>query len=144
MSDDKLPVIDYGAILADLEAKKAALESLIASVRIAAASGLFAVGDIPSNGFHLPQGGSGSPIKSDDIPAGAFHGKSIPEATKAYLSMVKKKQTTKEIADALHRGGMESTSDKFETIVYTALRRMKDAGEMHRSDHVWTLGELLA
>ncbi len=138
MGDDK-PVMDYGAILADLEAKKVALESLIASVRMAAASGIVSVGDFVSA---TSGAGTSTPSISStaEIPNGAFHGKSIPEAAKAYLSMIKKKQTTREIAEALRRGGMETTSSKFEQIVHAVLDRSKKAsGEFVRVGNAWAL-----
>lgn len=40
------PVVDYGALLADLEAKKAAIEALIAYVRVAQTSGIPTLSEI--------------------------------------------------------------------------------------------------
>lgn len=54
--------------------------------------------------------------------------------------MVKKKQTSKEITDALKRGGIESTSSNFDVIVYTALRRLQGR-ELLKSGDAWGIAE---
>lgn len=119
--------MDYAVILANLEAKRAALDATIASIRAAIATGVLGqVGDIPPSangggGLYSPMGGSG------EIPAGAFLGKSIPDAAKLYLEIVKKKQTSKEIAEALIKGGMESSSRNFQQIVHSILDRTRKA-----------------
>jgi hypothetical protein len=106
--------LDYTAILADLEAKKAALEQAIMSVR--AAMGAASGGD-----FSASMGGGS--IHNGEVPAGAFFGKSIPEAAKLYLQIVKRKQNSKEIAEGLKQGGMESTSKNFVNIVHSGIDR---------------------
>lgn len=113
---------DYAAFLGDLEQKKAALEVLIASVRAAMAIGALGqpgdvTGIVPS--FSAPS------ITGGEVPAGAFFGKSIPEAAKLYLEIVKKKQTSREIAEALLKGGTESTSSNFVGIVHAVLGRAR-------------------
>ncbi len=112
--------LDYTAILADLEAKKAALEQTIASFRQAMAAG--ALGQMSSDGTVIPSL-NGPSFTGGEVPAGAFLGKSITESTRLYLEIVKKKQTTREIADALRKGGMESTSNDFVGIVNAGLNR---------------------
>ncbi len=120
--------MDYAAILADLEAKRAALDATIASFRNALAHGaLGQAGDVPpaTNGTapstYLPS------MTGGEVPAGAFLGKSIPDAAKLYLEIVKKKQTSKEIAEALQKGGMESTSKNFQQMVHAILDRARKA-----------------
>jgi hypothetical protein len=134
MAQDKTQ--DPGVILAGLEAKKAALEALIASWRAAIAIGaLGPVSDLPS----LNGGGSESgPI---ELPEGAFRGRSVPEAIKLYLSAAKRKQTAKEIAAALREGGMESTAANFETVITGALHRLKGRDEVLRFKDGWALAE---
>lgn len=120
--------LDYIAFVADLEAKRDALNASIASLRAAISMGaLGKVADMPpaSGGMML---NTGMPsISGGEVPAGAFHGKSIPEAAKLYLEIVKKKQTSKEIADALRKGGMESTSKSFPNMVHSVLDRARKA-----------------
>jgi hypothetical protein len=115
---------DYAAILSDLEAKKAAIEAAIASMR--QAMGLGALGQ--TGDFVGVSGGSAPSsmtIHNGEIPNGAFLGKSIPEAAKLYLEILKKKQTSREISDALLKGGMESTSKNFYAIVHAVLDRAR-------------------
>jgi hypothetical protein len=115
--------VDYTAILADLEAKKAALEQTIASFRQAMAAG--ALGQTASDGTMVPSLAVSS-LTGGEVPAGAFHNKSIIEATRLYLEIVKKKQATREITEALQKGGMESTRPKnFVNIVLAALNRAR-------------------
>lgn len=121
--------MDYAAILANLEAKRAALDATIASIRAAIASGVLGqIGDIPPSS----SGGIGSAYSpmmggNGEIPAGAFLGKSIPDAARLYLEIVKKKQTSKEISEALIKGGMESNSRNFQQIVHSILDRTRKA-----------------
>ncbi len=120
--------VDYAAILNDMETKKAALEAAIASLRAALSLGA------------LGQGGELAPLANGtgttfftpgpmggDLPAGFSLGKSIPEAARLYLSIVKQKQTSAEIAEALKKGGMESTSKNFQQIVHSVLDRARKA-----------------
>lgn len=117
--------IDYAAIIADLEAKRAALDATLAAFRTAQAlgalgqsgdtSGVTASTLVPS-------------VSGGEVPAGAFLGKSIPEAAKLYLAIVKRKQTSREIADALKNGGIESTAKHFYGNVHAILDRARKAG----------------
>lgn len=114
--------IDYAAILANMEAKRAALEAAIASLRAAIAMGaLGASGDVPEGlAASVP-----STMYGGDIPTGAFLGRSIPDAAKLYLEIIKKKQTSREIAEALQKGGIESTSKNFIGMVGAVLDRAR-------------------
>jgi len=81
-------------------------------------------------------------LHGGEVPAGAFHGKSIPEAAKLYLSLVKQKKSTREIAEALVKGGMESNSKNFEITVAGGLYRvLKTTGEIVRVKGAWGLAE---
>ncbi len=62
-------------------------------------------------------------------------GKSIPEAAKLCLQIVKRKMTSREIADALRKGGIESTSKSFPNLVHTILiRAAKPGGDLVKMD----------
>jgi hypothetical protein len=113
---------DYSAIEADLEAKKAAIEAALASLRAAKALG--ALGQSGDSSV-IPGSIASAPMYAGDIPDGAFLNKGIPEATKYYLEIVKKKQTSAEIAAALRKGGMESTSSDFVGVVNAGLNRAR-------------------
>jgi hypothetical protein len=120
--------LDWGAVLADLEAKRAALDRAITSLRAVAASGVL-VGSvmddaIPSMGDAVPIGPHGG-----EVPVGAFLGKSIPEAAKLCLQITKRKMKTREIVDALLKGGIETTAKtSFPSIVHSILMRSVRSG----------------
>lgn len=121
---------DYAAIVADLEAKRDALNTAIASFRTAISLGaLGKVGELPPASTGMVPSGfantSFASISGGEVPAGAFLGKSIPEAAKLYLEIVRKKQTSREIAEALIKGGMESTSKNFNQMVHSVLDRAR-------------------
>lgn len=121
----------YSLIVADLEAKRAAIDAALASLQKVMSLGAFGADDLPHSSA-LPQTATGIP----EIPVGAFLHKRIPEAAKLYLSLVKKKQTTREIADALKAGGIESTSQDFAVTVGSVLNRISKSGKdvLHLSD----------
>jgi hypothetical protein len=134
MPADKL---DYAVLLSDLEAKKAALEASIASIRAAMALG--ALGQA-AEGVDLSQ--VGVPANADlgapvDLPRGALHGKSIPQAIKIFLGAIKKRQTNKQIADALREHGVASTGN-LDSVVTGSLNRMRGK-EVLRFEDGWGL-----
>lgn len=130
--------IDYSAIIADLESKRAALDNAIASLKAVASFG--AIGTSEGTSYVNLAVDVRSPSASGgDVPDGAFHGKSIPAAIKLYLNLVNKKQSAREIADGLRKGGMESTSKFFEKIVYATLDRLRKAGEVVKIEGNWAL-----
>ena len=123
-SANETKTLDYGPVIADLEAKKRFLEQTIAALKTAAGLPL---GGTVDAGSVTPEGATPS-FHNGDIPAGAFLGKSIPEAAKLYLGAVKRKQTSKEIAEALTKYGIESTSKNFVGIVHAVLDRARKSG----------------
>jgi hypothetical protein len=134
-------IVDYAAMLADLEAKKAVIESTISAIKAAMAAGALgiAVGDASKVKDAVAMSISSQPFDGD-IPSGLFTGKSIPEAAKLYLSMVNRKQTTKEIAAALEEGGLHTTADNFAPTVEAGLNRAsKKSGEIVRVKGQWAL-----
>jgi hypothetical protein len=130
--------IDYTVIIADLEAKRQAIDNAIASLR--ALAGLEGMGSV--NGITptvtMPFGASGA----GEIPDGSFHGKTIPEAIHLYLELMRKKQTAREISDGLKKGGVESTSKKwFDKIIYATLDRLKKSRQIVKIGSEWGLPE---
>lgn len=100
------------AFLAKLEAKRDALNQTIESYR--AYLGLEGNDSIGSAGTGIPKG----------ITSTTFWGKTIPDAAKIYLQMVRPRpQATAEIAEALLRGGMETKAKDFPATVLAMLRR---------------------
>ncbi len=118
--------INYIAVLADLEERKAKLDAAIEGIRAILGES------------------SGIPIKkaSKEIESDSFFGISIVDATKKYLRMVKSKKSTTDIVTALEQGGITHTSKNFTTTVYSVLfREMNKTGEIVRVGQDWGLAE---
>ena len=130
---------DYAAVIADLKAKRMALDGLIGSFEAAQAQGALGHQGEVSLPHAVDAYIGDSPV---DLPVGILLGKSIPAAIKMYLGAVKKKMTNREIANALSEHGVESTSDNFEGVVSGALKRLKESGELLRFKDGWALAEL--
>lgn len=139
MSTDNNP-IDSAALLNDLREKRAALDMAITYLMqafgtgnssLTSADGILMAKVAPSN----------SPLEPTELPRGAFLGKSLPAAVKLYLSAVRKKQTVREITNALKEGGVETTSPNFEGVITGCLHRMKASGELLRFKDGWSLAE---
>jgi hypothetical protein len=127
-------LMDFTAIIRDLMTRRSALDAAI--INLITASGAMVPGEI--NVPALQNGLDSQPV---ELPRGAFLGKSLPGAVKLYLSAMKKKQTVKEIANALKEGGVETTSDDFEGVITGCLHRMKSSGEVLRFSDGWALAE---
>lgn len=111
--------IDYSAVLADLEHRRAELDKAISAIRqiIGAPN--------ESEGTPVPNAravGSGQAKMPADH---AFFGMVIGDAIKAYLQMAKEPKKAVEIARALKAGGLLNTSPNFAATVATTLRRDK-------------------
>lgn len=130
--------IDYAAMIADLQAKRAAIDSAITSLILASGAVMPIADGTASVSYSSITNTDRQPT---ELPRGAFLGKSLPAAVKLYLSAVMKKQTIKEIATALREGGVESTSDNFENVITGCVNRMKANGELLRFKDGWALAE---
>jgi hypothetical protein len=143
MASDKL---DFAEVLAVLEAKRAALDALIGSFKAAISIGaLGQTGDIDlavTMPVQVHGTFNGRPFGPVDLPQGALLGMSLPQAIKTYLSAARRKQTTREITNALRENGVESTSRSFENTVATALHRLRQAGDVLKFNDGWALAEL--
>jgi hypothetical protein len=103
---------DYHKILADMEAKRDAMNAAIDGMRLML--GL-------SAGAQSPR--VVTPLEVI-IENGTFFGMSLPDAAGKYLRMTPKVlRTTKEIADALEAGGFETQSKRFFNTVFNSLTR---------------------
>jgi hypothetical protein len=131
--------IDYRAILEAMEAQYIALGRAIAEMRVlAGVSGPSLNSDV--------NGQSTSVLAAGDVPAGAFHAKSIPGAAVLFLRMVKQKQKTADIAAALRKGGIETKAqpEKYNGQVHSQLDRAskKEGAELVKVQGAyWALRE---
>lgn len=120
--------IDYEAVIADLEAKKAQLDATINMLR--ALSGIGTLGITPPSGS--PSGGGGGRIAPD-----AFFGKSIPEAAVIHLGNVRQKLSTQQLMDAMEAGGLPKS--KYNTIYAILRRRESQVGDIVNMQGEWGL-----
>ena len=134
MSTDPM---DLAGWLEELEKEHAARAVVIASVRqrlgldAAAPSATVAMPGAPR-----PNTDVSGPLRSD-----TFFRLSIPEAIKKFLNMAKRPQSPKDIAAALKQGGVLSQSSHFYANVTTALKRLRDAGDVVNTKEGWGLSE---
>ena len=120
--------VDYNAVLADLEARRAQLDIMIAGVKA-----------ILTAGGGITNGNAEGVISPENIPTGAFLRLSIADATKKFLDMVKTKQSVPQIVQALERGGLPPA--KYNT-VYAVLRRRENISkDIIRVGDEWALAE---
>lgn len=118
--------IDYEQVLTDLKARRAQLDSAISAIEQIMGSITAAV---PS--LKAPE--------LSDIAEDAFHGMSIADATKKYLGLVRRKQSTKEIMAALERGGLPRSA--YNTVYAILRRREEQAGDIVKVGSDWGLAE---
>lgn len=124
--------INYEAVIADLEAKKAHIESTISALR--AISGLGNLGTpIPTG----PGSGGGSGAGNGRIASDAFFGKSIPEAAVMHLGNVRKKLSTQALMEAMEAGGLPKS--KYNTVYAILRRRESQVGDLINMQGEWGL-----
>jgi hypothetical protein len=128
MASENDPII--AALKARIAGFQAALDSYLAAIALDGGS--------PAEGSAAGVAGVARP-KAMDLPVGVFRDKSVKEAIVIYLEAGRRKQTNKEIADGLKRGGIATTSGSFESTVATALFRLKNEGVVLRFDEGWDL-----
>jgi hypothetical protein len=134
--------INYEAVLADLEAKKSQIEAAINVIRgMLGGTSMGTAGNTQATNATLPANAPslGQVSRPDEIPSGAFHGKSIPEATKLYLGMVQKPQSTNDIIEALRKGGLHPS--KYATVWSILYRRETEVADLCRVKGDWALTE---
>ena len=118
--------INYEAVLADLEARKAQLESAIAAIKMIGAQG----------GTLGPNGGGGG---STTIGPSDYLAMSIPEATKKHLTTTRQKRSTQDIMKALEAGGLPAS--KYTTVYSILRRRENQVGDIINMQGDWALAE---
>ena len=119
--------VDYAVVLRDLESRRTALDQMIALTRQLAEKGF--VSGVAADDGTVTEPRPGQPAAtagSMEIHPGVFHGLSAGDAARKFLEMTKTTQRTKDIVDALQRGGVASAGQNFYSNVYTTLMRRKD------------------
>lgn len=123
--------IDYAAVLADLEARRAIIDNTIAGIRL-----LLGQPSLDSGGAGASQDANGT----QDPPEDAFVNLAVSPAAKKFLRMIARRpQSTQAICEALKRGGLKSSAKNFYSNVHTALSRDPDFVKVSRGK--WGLAE---
>jgi hypothetical protein len=129
--------IDYTAVLADMEAKRTALDSAIAGIRQWLSLG---GGSEDTLGATSPQ--AEKRLDSPEIKFDSFFGLSIPDAIRKFLAMTKRPQSVSDITKAFQEGGMTTTSKNLLTTVGSTLSRLKQVdGDLVSVQGKWGLRE---
>lgn len=138
-SDTPAPAIDYAAVLADLESRRAQIDAAIAVIR-----------PLVGSAASVPPGGVAPPTSAvisnhvTELRDDAFFSLSIPDAAKKYLSIRKRSATTPEIIAALRQGGqINASSENYEKTVGSVLNRAHatGAGIVRVKRGTWGLAE---
>jgi hypothetical protein len=103
----KLEGSPYDAAIADVEVRISALQVTLDTLKDLRAQ----------SGGSVPTGSTG------DIPHDAFFQMTVVDAAEKYLRLAKKTKPNPELADALLKGGLKSTSQNFSEMVRSVLFR---------------------
>ncbi len=120
--------INYEAVVADLEARIAQLQTALQAIR--AIAGMGPTGTI---GASLAASSNGS------IPPDAFLGMSIPEATKKLLTIQRRRLSTPDIIKMLMQGGAPEPA--YNTAYAVLRRRQLQVGDIVNINGEWGLKE---
>jgi hypothetical protein len=121
--------INYEAVLADLEARRAQLDAAIAAIK--AITGL---GPVSSAGVT-----STAQTGNTNIAHDTFFGLSIPEATKTLLGIMKRRLSTPDVIKYLTQGGMPEPA--YNTTYAVLRRRQNQIGDIININGEWSLKE---
>jgi hypothetical protein len=122
MPDNELQV-DYQTVLADLRAKRDELNTAIAAIERLTGISSSQSAAAPNSNNAL----------SAEVRPDSFFGLSIPDGARKFLKMSKAPKSSKEIADALDKGGLTHSSADFVNTVGSILNRAdKNGGDIVR------------
>jgi hypothetical protein len=124
--------IDYGAVLADLEAKRSVIDAAIMGVR--QMLNLGSEQSAAPSRIGVEKGEQTLQMRSD-----SFFRMSMPAAIVKFLEIAKTPQSVSEVTTALLSGGFKTISKNLMPSVGSTLSRMKAAGETVNVDGKWGL-----
>ena len=113
---------DYKALLDDLRLCRQKIDMAIAAIEDIMGQ---PSGESPVEGRQPSSTGQTGEIRSD-----AFFQMTLGDAVKKYLGIMKRPRKAAQIAKALEDGGVMSQAKNFYANVSTALRRLKEAGDV--------------
>jgi hypothetical protein len=122
--------INYAAVLADLEAKRAQLDSAIAAIKAL----LEQTGAMAATAPPVPRIASLS-----EVPPRAFLGLSISAAVRILLEMMQRRLSVREIMQGLQAGGLKPS--KYRNVYAILRQRESDKADVIKVDARWGLAE---
>lgn len=90
-------------------------------------------------GLSLPSSAPPGNVRNGQIASDAFFQMTVPDAAEKYLKLIKATKEISELADALIKGGLKSSSKKFPDMVRSVLSR--DSRFVKVPDAGWGLSE---
>lgn len=123
-------MIDYNAVLGDLEAKKAAIDATITGLRQ-----MLNLGADQAVTGATPPGERRE--QATEVRFDSFFGMSMPDAITKFLEMSKRPQSVSDITKALQDGGFPTTAKNLIASVGSTLTRMKTAGDVVSVSGKW-------
>lgn len=123
--------VDYNLVLADLEEQRKKIDGAISGIRAM-------LGMASANGAS----GASDEETTETPSSGAFLGLSLADATVKYLNISRSPQSTRQICEALKKGGVHSAAKDFYNTMYAVLkRRQKHVGDVVKVGKKWGLAE---
>jgi hypothetical protein len=122
--------IDYVAVLADLEARKTAIDAAIAGVRQ-----MLGLGSDQA----VTSSMSARKERATEVRVDSFFGMTMPDAIVKFLEITKQPQSVSDITVALLDGGFKTTAKNLMPSVGSTLSRMKTAGDLVSVQGKWGL-----
>jgi hypothetical protein len=122
--------INYAAVLADMEAKRAQLDSAIVAIKVL----IEQTGMMAATAPPLPRIAGLS-----QIPPQAFVGLSISNAVRNLLEMMHRRLTVREILQGLQAGGLKPS--KYRNVYAILRQREADKADIIKVDAKWGLAE---
>jgi hypothetical protein len=122
--------INYAAVLADLEAKRAQLDSAIAAIKVL----MEQTGALAATAPPVPRIAGLS-----EVPSQAFAGLSVSAAVRKLLEMMQRRMTVREIMQGLQAGGLKPS--KYRNVYAILRQRESDKADIINVDAKWGLAE---
>ncbi len=122
--------INYAAVLADMEAKRAQLDSAIAAMKVLMEQTGVMAATVPP----VPRIASLS-----EVPSNAFVGLSTSEAVRMLLEMMQRRLSVREILQGLRAGGLKP--NKYRNVYAIMRQREAYKADIIKVDRQWGLAE---
>ncbi len=134
-----MSTVDYAEVLADLERRKADIETAIAAIR--RLHNLPAASPAPANPpAYAPVAPLATPNPAPEgQPRYPFFGLTIPEASILHLRTLQQPQNTHEMIAALKNGGLRDSN--YQTVYQVLRRRAREKQDIFVESGKWHLAE---